>query len=224
MQHVVAARQRQRRLRQRRRSLVRLCNRPQSAASACVSRVRLPCRRFHAHPGELAAAERWAATAQRRLAGAAAAAAGGGRGPRVAVSVHTDVTMFILSQPALLQGDGAQPSAQGERDRSRQCRSSVILHPMPGCLCTGARGARPAACQTQLPPDARIELSLTMHYGSINEAWSGQARRPQAPHKALAARRRPGGARALLPAPAQPGAFRAPHPRRAALPAQAEVW
>jgi hypothetical protein len=135
-------------------------------ASTCASGVRLPRRRFHAHPGELAAAERWAAAAQRRLAGAAAGAAGaagGGRGLRVAVSVHTDVTMFILSQPALLQGDGERPPAQRERDGSRRCWSSGTLLPVPGCLYTGARGARPAACQTQLPSRISVIISLTMH-------------------------------------------------------------
>ena len=74
------------------------------------------CRRFHAHPGELAVAERFAADVQRRLAAAACAVSGSAGGPegsaaalRVAVTVHTDEAMFIYSQPALTEDDGAQP-------------------------------------------------------------------------------------------------------------------
>ena len=69
-------------------------------------------RRFHAHPGELAVAERFAADVQRRLHAAACAAGSpevSAAALRVAVTVHTDEAMFIYSQPALLEDDGAQP-------------------------------------------------------------------------------------------------------------------
>ncbi|KAK9840597.1 hypothetical protein WJX81_003517 [Elliptochloris bilobata] len=73
-------------------------------------------RRFHAHPGELAAAERFTIAVQRRLAAAACGQGGSADWPassaapaaalRVAVSVHTDEAMFIYSQPALVEEDG----------------------------------------------------------------------------------------------------------------------
>lgn len=73
-------------------------------------------RRFHAHPGELAVAERFAIDVQRRLVAAACAPSGSACDPknsaatlRVAATVHTDEAMFIYSQPALLEDDGAQP-------------------------------------------------------------------------------------------------------------------
>lgn len=75
-------------------------------------------RRFHAHPGELAVAEDFAIIVQQRLAAAACAEEGGAAGPtrdrhgaahvRVAASVHTDAAMFVHSQPALVQDDGAR--------------------------------------------------------------------------------------------------------------------
>ena len=74
-------------------------------------------RRFHAHPGELAVAEGFAIAVQQRLVAAACAEGGGAAGPtrhgrgaahvRVAASVHTDAAMFVHSQPALVQNDGA---------------------------------------------------------------------------------------------------------------------
>ncbi len=75
-------------------------------------------RRFHAHPGELAVAEGFAIAVQQRLAAAACAEGGAAAGPtrdrrgaarvRVAASVHTDAAMFVHSQPALVQDDGAR--------------------------------------------------------------------------------------------------------------------
>ena len=85
-----------------------------TAVLSLLSQARQGCRRFHAHPGELAVAERFAADVQRRLAAAACAPSGSAGGPegsaaalRVAVTVHTDEAMFIYSQPALLEDDGA---------------------------------------------------------------------------------------------------------------------
>ena len=65
------------------------------------------CRRFCAHPGELAAARAFCAAAQERLLRSVCNL--GARLPsyiRIAASVHTDVDMFVFSQPALEEGDG----------------------------------------------------------------------------------------------------------------------
>ena len=65
------------------------------------------CRRFCAHPGELAAARTFCAAAQERLLRSVCNL--GARLPgyiRISASVHTDIDMFTFSQPALEEGDG----------------------------------------------------------------------------------------------------------------------
>lgn len=71
------------------------------------SKVTCPCRRFCAHPGELSAARRFCVAAQERLLRSVCNL--GPRLPkyiRIAASVHTDIDMFIYSQPSIEEGAG----------------------------------------------------------------------------------------------------------------------
>lgn len=65
-----------------------------------------PERNGFAHPGELAAAERFARSAQRRMLAAGLPAGTDVAAVRVAVTVHISLDTFIYSQPTIFQAEG----------------------------------------------------------------------------------------------------------------------
>lgn len=67
-----------------------------------------PGRNGFGHPGELAAAERFARAAQRHMLAAGLPAGADVAAVRVAVTVHISLDTFIYSQPTIFQVDGPQ--------------------------------------------------------------------------------------------------------------------
>ena len=73
-----------------------------------------PERNGFGHPGELAAAERFARTAQRRMLAAGLPEVADVAAVRVAVTVHVSLETFIYSQPTIFQVEGPDGELAGQ--------------------------------------------------------------------------------------------------------------